>query len=535
MRRLLPLPGSPDSGASLVAAVGAGVIGLSLTIVMTTMVIVTQQDSGVDRKRAVAVSAAEAGVDAAYAAILSAGPEPPCRWPLAGSVDAVGSDATQIVSTITYYRADNTVIPCGAGNTIASTEQAAKAQILSTADASGGSSQVGAKGKRTMEAEVNLTPNFANAMTDAIFSNSTLTFANNSRVYGHSGPDANVYSNNSIFCQNGNSNTQFDGTFMSQGSVTLSNQCHITGDLWVAGNVALNNNKVAIGGYVRSSGGTVSAVPEGATPMVGKLVQARSPGPGQNLGDMINWDTCWTNSGRSTLRDPARCQWLSSVPAPPTKPFPIIRGDAAALGKWQAGGYTVIKDTDPGMDPTCNNPDSGGMNWVSNWIVAHAPTLAGKTLLSVECPNTIVRFQNMGNQKVQLGNDLAVFARSGFVTSGNTTFRSNDADQHVFHVIVPFDATSNPYVCNAPTISLDNQTSIEPSLVTMLYTPCASAIANNSTFTGQIYGGGSMSVNNQFVMQFTQVPMPDGTVEALSTIIEDYSVDVAFKRETRNP
>jgi hypothetical protein len=510
----------------------AGAFALSLTLVVTTTVIVTQRDSGVDRQRAVAVSAAEAGIDAAYAALQSSGATLPCRWPASGSLDAMGTDATQVVATITYYRADGSQITCS-GGTIS--EQPFKADITSTADtlALGGGST---RGTRTMQAQVNLHATYSNALTDAIFANGTLTFANYSTLDGKNGKDAHVYSSESVFCQNGNSTTVFDGNWIAQGSVTLANQCEIAGDLWVRGSVSLNNNKATVDGYIRTSNGTVYAVPESPSHiMVGKVIQAPAPVSPQTLGSQINWDTCWTSSSRATLANPPRCQWPSSVPAPPVKPFPIIRGDATAQAAWAAGGYTVIKDTDPTMDPSCNRPDVDGRNWITNWVIANAPLLTGKTALVITCPWKVLRFQNMGSQQVNLNNDLAIITYNGLTTSGRTVFGSADGARHTFHVIAPYDATASPTNCTDPTISLDNQTVIQPILTTLIYTPCNMAMANNTTFAGQIFGGGDVNVNNQFAMQFDPVSMPAGTITVNGGDINGYTLDVVYKREARNP
>jgi hypothetical protein len=520
----------PDAGTSLLLSVMAAAFALSLTMVVMTTIMVTTRNSGVDRQRAVAVGAAEAGIDAAYAALQSSGATLPCRWPASGSLDAGGTDVTQVVVTITYFRADGSQIACGAGTI---SEQPFKAEIVSTADTaalSGGST----RGTRTVQSLVNLKATSSNALTDAIFSNGSLTFANYSSLAGQTGKDATVYSNNSVFCQNGSSTTVFDGNWIAQGSVTLSSQCEITGDLWAKGNVNLNNNKSTIDGYVRTSDGTFYAVPEVAGhTMVGKLVQAPAPVAPRTLNDQISWDTCWTDSNRTTPADPPRCQWPATVPAPPVKPFPIIRGDAAAQAAWAADGFTVIKDTDPDMDPQCNKPETDGRNWITNWLIANASHLTGKTMLVVTCRE--LRFQNLGNQKIELNHDLAIFAYHGLTTSGKTIFDSADGAPHTLHVVVPYDATGSPTACWGPTITMDNQTAIQPILTTLLYTPCSNYMANNAEFNGQIFSGGDINVNNQFAMRFTQVPMPAGAVSGAGGGISGYTLDVVYKREIRNP
>jgi hypothetical protein len=520
----------PDAGTSLLLSVMTAAFALSLTMVVMTTIMVTTRNSGVNRQRAVAVGAAEAGVDATYAVLQSSGTTLPCRWPTSGSLDAGGTDATQVVVTINYFRADGSQIACSAGTI---SEQPFQAEIVSTADtaALGGGST---RGTRTVQSLVNLDATRSDDLTDAIFSNGNLTFANQSSLAGQTGNDAHIYSNNSVACQNGSNTTVFNGNWVAQGSVTLANQCEITGDLWARGNVNLNNNKATIDGYVRTSNGTFYAVPETPThTMVGKLVQAPAPVAPQTLNDQISWDTCWTDSNRTTLVDPPRCQWAATVPAPPVKPFPIIRGDATAQAAWAADGYTVIKDTDPDMDPQCNGPETDGRNWITNWLIANASHLTGKTMLVVTCRE--LRFQNLGNLKIEINHDLAIFAYHGLTTAGKTIFDSADGASHNLHVVVPHDATASPTACNGPTITMDNQTAIQPILTTLLYTPCSTYMANNAEFNGQIFSGGDISVNNQFTMRFTQVPMPAGAVSGVGGDISGYALDVVYKREISNP
>jgi hypothetical protein len=100
--------------------------------------------------------------------------------------------------------------------------------------------------------------------------------------------------------------------------------------------------------------------------------------------------------------------------------------------------------------------------------------------------------------------------------------------------MVPYDATTSPTNCSSPTISLDNQTDVRSTLTTLFYTPCDLSMANQTTFAGQIYSGHSLNVNNQFTMQFIPVPMPDGAVTSVGGV-KGYTLDVVYKRESRNP
>jgi hypothetical protein len=152
-----------------------------------------------------------------------------------------------------------------------------------------------------------------------------------------------------------------------------------------------------------------------------------------------------------------------------------------------------------------------------------------KTVLVAECSQV-----SIGKTDLSLVGDLAIFAKKGFATTNQTNFASADSTIRNLYLVVPYDATSSPMTCASPVFSLSNKTTFSSSVSTLLYTPCNMTTQNHSNFTGQIYAGGNMNVANNFDMQFVQVPMPTGSVTLSSTTIDHYTLDVVYKRETRN-
>ena len=65
----------------------------------------------------------------------------------------------------------------------------------------------------------------------------------------------------------------------------------------------------------------------------------------------------------------------------------------------------------------------------------------------------------------------------------------------------------------------------------MMYTPCNASIQNHVTQFGQIYAGGSATVDNQFDMDFR--PLPVVGIDPSSVPILSYNVDINYKREVR--
>jgi hypothetical protein len=140
----------------------------------------------------------------------------------------------------------------------------------------------------------------------------------------------------------------------------------------------------------------------------------------------------------------------------------------------------------------------------------------------------VVEFSKTNDIPVK--NDLVIYAAGGFTTSNQVTFTSGDGQQHKIYWIVPFGSTCRS---TAPTgdITTDNNFTVKSKIDLMMYTPCNVRVSNNADHFGQVYGGGTVSLDNKFDMYFKPLPMLG--VDLSSLPLASYDVDIIYKREVR--
>lgn len=480
--------GSTDAGVTLVIAMMVMGVVSALSVLVVTIAIQANQDSGRDRQRTVTVNAAEAGVDASYAQIQASGTTLPCQWPSSGlaSVKAAPDKATS-QATISYYTAAGAPMSCTADGTLdATTTKPATAVI----DGFGSAQSIAGRTARArhVQALVNLTPVYGESLNKAIFADSSLTFNNQTTLTGFQGPDADVYTNGNFTCSN---NQNFAGSVLAQGTITVAGQCTIAGDAWAKLGVSnTSGSSGSIAGRVLSSTGTIS-LPNNFD-VNGTLLAAGN----------ISWGGC-SASGK--------CFPNTTVSAPQAFPFPILRGDEPTLNDWRAVGYTVFYPTN------CAT--------VKNDIINIYAKTGSKTLVRTPCQ---VQFSK--DNDIVLNNDLAIFADGGFSSSQQVSFVSNNATVRNLHWVVPADAVaSRP--CASPSITTDNQFNFATTVNMLVYSPCNISFSNNSDHLGQVFGGSAVTIDNQFTMQFR--PVPVFGVDPTSLPLLSYKIDIAYKRETR--
>lgn len=481
--------GIADAGVTLVIAMMVMGVVSTLSVVVVTVAIQTNQDSGRDRQRTATINAAEAGVDASYAQIQSSGTTLPCRWPASGTTDVQGApDKATSYATISYFDSAGAPMACSGGTLNASSVKPASATVDGFGSAPAIAGQ--ATRERHMQALVNLTPVYGDSLNKAIFADASLSFNNQTTLTGNSGPDADVYTNGNFVCAN---NQNFAGSVHAQGSITVQGTCTIAGDAWAKLDVSHSSGaNGSIGGRVLSSTGSIS-LPNNFS-VNGTLLAAGG----------ISWGPC-SASGK--------CFPNTTVAPPQTFPFPIIRGDATTMNAWQAQGYTIVTDT-------------GSCGGIVNRIKTDYSKRAGaKTLVKTACA---VNFSN--DKDIALQNDLAIFSYGGFSSTQQVSFSSSSSALRNLHWIVPADATaSRP--CSSPGISTDQQFNFATEVNMLVYSPCDISFSNNADHLGQVFGGSAVAINNQFSMQFK--PVPVWGVDPTSLPLLSYKIDIVYKRETR--
>ncbi len=470
-----------ERGSALLVSLAVMSIAVILGLVVVGVTISEEQSAGRDRQRVVSMDSAEGAVDEAYAAIQTATAEAlPCN--LSGTTKAAPDNPAYTV-TITYVAPDGTQA-CPLPNGV----RPVQAVIVATAQTA--TTVGGTATKQRMDALVNLTPIYANGFNKAIFSNSGLTLNNHATVRGNNGPDADLYSNGTVTCAN---NQTYEGSIIAQGSINFSSSCTTSGDLWAGVGVSSTNNS-SIGGRVRAAGGDVTL--SGNTSVASTL---RATGT-------ITWPSCTAS----------KCFSSTAVPAPTYQPFPIVNGDNATIDAWQAAGFTNF------VDWTDCAPTAGGSNRAADWILEHASSLPADTVFRTTCSVPFVHPRN-----VSLNHDLAIFAYGGISSSQSATFDSNDHTMRKMYWIIPYDAAAP--TCSSPAMTTDNLFSTGNYLDLMLYSPCNITFSNNGQHMGQIYSASTVSINNNFDLQYH--PMPMYGVVPESQPVASYSVDVVYKRQ----
>jgi Tfp pilus assembly protein PilX len=485
-----------DAGYALVTAVLTMGVATSLVLVMIGYAVQAGNDSGRFRQRTIAVNAAEAVVDAAYAGLQAAPPTAlPCAWPPTGSLDVGTQPRTSgAQATITYtFRSGPPGCPTASNyKEVVSALISAKA----TTQAAAGSGRT-----RVMQSNVLLTPVYDN-LDKAIFADGGLTANNQAQIFGNVGTDADVYTNGDFTCSN---NFDVAGSLLAQGRITLSQPCSIAGDVWAKGNVVSNNRSI-IGGRVLSSGGSVDL--SGNTGVTGTVLAKTG----------ISWNGCSASS---------KCFPGVTVADPALYTFPPINWDSVVQAAWQAAGYTVITDkvACSGTDKTASSSNKNPSTWLEA-VLKSPGGLGQKTLLWTSCAITL-----SGSGVLQLDKDLAVFAEGGFTTSGRVLFQTTGVTQNL-HWIVPFKSTGYPAGLSpgcTRNITTDNQFGTSSQVIMLAYTPCNLTFSNNSRHVGQVYGGGTVTLENRFSLDYRPVPVYGTSFS--SGAIRNFKVEILYKRE----
>lgn len=539
VRRLQAARAGGDRGIAIVAAIAVVMlVGIMLAVVIGIAMSEARQ-TGRDRQRSSGVAVAEGTVDSTVARIQSASPAAlgALCGDLATSAD-VGADDFGLTTTVTYYDASGNAVDCGA---LASTKLT-QATIVS--HATSGSINGAAPAQRTVETLLELTPSYTVGLDKAIFSNSTLRMANNTKLTALSGkPEADVYTNADFYCQN---NQEFHGSILApKGSIYLQGQCTVIVDAWAKGEVLLDNPSASIGGRALSATSTVTL----GHSALGQ--QARAAG-------QVTGDVCAT-AGKCFSNDP-------DVAAPPVEPFPELLWDTTAQAAWGAEGYTNVV-TIPGtynvqksngswenVSFPCgwyNGPDlagppksngspttlklAGKADGAAAWLWANGWTLPGRTILVVDCASDKVLIQE--NYDLQINSDVVIMTRGGLSFTQQSIIKAVDgtataADPALLYFIQPVEFNNATVTCNGDGIELNNQVTVQNTVNTLLYSPCPVRKANNSDITGQVYSGQSVSVDNKFDMTYVPMPVPGGGLNPSgASEIESYSVDILYKRE----
>ena len=509
--RLLSRARRGDEGVALLVAVTLTMLATILMITMTTLVLREGRQTSHDRDRSVSIMTAEGSVDNALAQVQNASVGSiPCGTSTQTATNLKPERVT-LTTTVSYYDAAGSPLPCQGAGGISSTLVAAQANVKSVAVSTpaGGGQRV----TRTMEALIQLKPKFANDLAQAIFGNAGVTVANNFNLYGQNGPDADVYTNGDFTCAN---NEHFRGSVYSQGTITLNGPCTIDVNAWAKNGFQLLDTKASVGGDALVSNGNANIT----AGTVGGKVKAVNVTPASY---------CTNN--------PNKCVTGANAAAPPPGvSFPALGTNTipwTTPTSQGGGGFTAVTLNNCGNTGASDNP--------AKWITTNAATLTTKTLIQTSC--TLKFLQNVNT--VNLNQDLAVFADGGIDLENSLTFQSTNSTKHYLYLVQPGSVSASGAVvpaspCGTYTagnganqvnlgVYLGNLIQMDPTISELLYTPCDVHKENQSSTYGQVFAGGTAYIDNK--TDATYVPMPVwGTIA--TKVVLSYTSDILYKRET---
>ncbi|HVE46376.1 MAG TPA: hypothetical protein VNA57_06480 [Acidimicrobiales bacterium] len=462
-----------ESGFAIVTAVMVIMIVTILGLVTLRLSLHSSDTTASNRKRVQAVGAAEAGIDFALAR-MQKDAALPCTL-----ADTLQTEPTisRYSATITYRDANGVVLACPAGGFL--TSGTPKTAVI----VSQGTTNAKAFGNRAMQALVRLDPAVGSTGFDkAIFSNSTITVANNTDVYGENGPDGDIYTNGDFVCDSGNQH--YRGNIIAPaGSISFLQKCTVDGDLYARNDVKTTNNAL-IAHDIKSSKGNIAL--SGATE-----VRHDAIANGTNTGGIVRNNRV---AG-------------ANIPDPVVQSMPTLDFDAAA---WTAGGYN---------DQTTINDCSTGSTSPLYAAIKSIETATAPKLIRTTCKVFLTR-------DLKLNRNLAIFADGGFDMSNNFNLMSTASTVRDMHFIVPSSAvTTTP--CVEPGIKTDTGSTFFDTVHYLMYTPCKITLKNANGGYGQIYGG-TVSIENNFTFHYAPVSVFGATNTTPATT---YTLDIAYKRE----
>ena len=472
-----------ERGVALVVALLVTFVVLLLSTTVFAMAIRNSEQSGYDRKRLQSVSAAEAGLNAAYQHITA----PPSG--LAGLTnvlqDSVGSgpSGSSYDVAITYYpNSDGTGTPMAPPFTIS---YYPKSALITSAGASNG------KAERTMETFVVLTPVFA-GFEGAIVANSSTTLTNQFTINGYQGDDGHIYVLNGDFNAPSGLETIKGNVYVPSGSASIGTSVHLYGSVWANVNVTLNHPQVIVDGDLKASTGSVT------------VTQGSAGGRGYY---------CTTVTGSSNITGGA--QQTCTLGAPPSQPFPQIKYDQTA---WATNdppytNFQTFTDCTRARDYVQNTGLYAGTGFSGRNV--------GRTVVLI---NATCSFEPSNNATITLNNDLAIITRGGINLAQRSTWNGTSGTKYL-HLISAYPDSGSPS-CPTQDITVGQFTNFDGHVAGIVYSPCTVTMNNNnSAFQGQVVGQ-NVVIGNNFSMNFLPVKVPGQKIQG-------FDQDIAYIREVR--
>lgn len=444
MRRLR----NDEDGIAMITSILVTMVVMFLGVVSVQMAIHNSESSGLDRRRVLAIAAAEGGLDY-YFSHLSSSSITTIQCSLSGTLTNSGTFSVEA----TFFDSSGNPLPTSGGSQCPLSSMPASAVVESI-----GRGVANKSPARTMQAEVELSPTTTAPFNNigAIFGQSSVSFEANTNLGGSKYADADVYTNGDLALS---ANSVIYGNIYSQGNVTLQSNSEVKKDLWANGSITMKGNS-------RVRGNATSS-----TSSITMTAQSRIYGNARAA-------TTITGGIVNGTRTPS-----SPTEAPPSRPYPAYTYNAA---DWITVGYTVHNYSD------CTTARTDIESWWGVGGGSHVVRVTGGCALNFTNSITV-----KGNLSIVTDGSLTIATNSKFAPQLGT----GPWDLHFFvglNGITPCFFAANP---NGGT---------KTGLNTLIWTHqnCSADLNSNSAISeGQIIGG-SVKVKHSLTFQYKQVSVP---------------------------
>jgi hypothetical protein len=437
-----------DEGVAMITAILVTMVVMMLGVVSVQMAIHNSESSGFDKRRVLAVAAAEGGLDY-YSSHLASNNIATIQCTVSSTLTNAGTFAV----TTTFYDSVGNPLPTSGGSQCPLNSMPASVLVKSV-----GRAQANKNPARTMQALYELSPAttapFNNA--GAITAQSSVSFEANANIGGSKYADADVFANGDISVS---ANSVLYGNLFAQGNVTLQSNSEVKKDLWANGSITMKGNS-------RVRGNATSS-----TSFISMTAQSRIYGNARAATSI----TSGIVSGTRTPNSP--------TDPPPSKPYPGYTYNAS---DWIAAGYTVRNYTD------CVQAVADVVNWWGQSSGNNVVRVTGGCLMNFTTSVTV-----KGNLGIVNDGSITIATNSKFSPATGT----GPWDVLFFtgmNGVTPCAFTANP------------NGGMKSGLNTLVWTHqnCSVVLDSNSALSeGQIIGG-NVNVKHNISFQYKQVSVP---------------------------
>jgi len=466
MTRIRP---ADEHGVAMVTALLVTFVVLLLSVSVISTSIHNTESSAYDRRRLLAVDAAESGVDWYYHHLSVTGTgDADFACTKTGTVDS-GPNTAEWTASIELRDANETLLTCPPPFGV----NPASALITSE-----GRSPTGTL-LRTMQSYVRMRPIFEGTEA-AILATSSTSVTNKVTIMNNEGGDADMFvSCPSAPCSLSMSNNQtVSGSLFVMGSVSLSNSVVVQGDVWASGDVTLSSGATVVGDVISSTGSISVSNPAsvGGDATAGTTVSGQSYIAGTILENTVS-------------------------PDPPSIQLPQITFSASEQAAWQSQQYEIVTFGD------CTT----ARTWIEAFGAVSLNVFGTKNYVARITAVCNLTFSN--NVTINLPGSLAIITEGSISMANQINWTAIDNDRTLY--LASRYRTGLTCSSGSYDVSTTNNTNFlnafeTPRLDVLMYSPCSVILRNQNAFSGQV-AATTVNVSNQTTINYVPIAIPGVT------------------------